>query len=268
MKNNKKKSPMMKIVSAAAMLAVSASMLGTSTYAWFSMNKDVTVNGMSVTAKSDTAFLVVKQAALDNDANTVAALQSEAKITDTALTASAQLYPTAHDDIAATANISAIEATDTTNTTDKDIWYYKYSTDPDSSNTSVTSATYVPDASFDDYVLVNAFDLTVKNNGGGASISNLKVSSCTITASDSGDQAVKVLVAGPDGNAEFDGAGNANGSNNVICNSVTNAALSQVRVYVYWDGNDADVYTNGAADLKNTAVTVGFTGTIVNPTGA
>jgi hypothetical protein len=39
MKNNKKRSPMMKIVSAAAMLAVSASMLGTSTYAWFTMNK-------------------------------------------------------------------------------------------------------------------------------------------------------------------------------------------------------------------------------------
>lgn len=39
---------MMKIVSAAAMLAVSASMLGTSTYAWFTMNTQVTVTGMSM----------------------------------------------------------------------------------------------------------------------------------------------------------------------------------------------------------------------------
>jgi len=229
------------------------------------MNKDVSVTGMSVTAKSDTAFLVVKSAPLTGSSNTAASVQSAALTSDTAVTASAQLYPTAHEDIAATVNYTAIEAADQTTATDTDIWYYKYSNDPATSNTSVTAATPVPVAEFDDYVLVNAFDLTVKNNGGGASISDLKVSSCTITASDGGDQAVKVLVAGPNGNAEFDGAGNSSGSNNVICNSVTSEALSQVRVYVYWDGNDADVYTNGAADLKSTAVTLGFTGTIVNP---
>jgi hypothetical protein len=58
MKNNKKRSPMMKIVSAAAMLAVSASMLGTSTYAWFSMNKDVTVTGLQMQAKSEDGILI------------------------------------------------------------------------------------------------------------------------------------------------------------------------------------------------------------------
>lgn len=58
MKNNKKKSPMMKIVSAAAMLAVSASMLGTSTYAWFTMNREVTVKNMKVTAKAEKGLLI------------------------------------------------------------------------------------------------------------------------------------------------------------------------------------------------------------------
>ena len=43
----------MKIVSAAAMLAVSASMLGTSTYAWFTMNKEVTVQNLAVQAKAE-----------------------------------------------------------------------------------------------------------------------------------------------------------------------------------------------------------------------
>lgn len=257
---------MRKLLPAFAMLTVSAISLTSATYAWFSMNKDVTVNGMAVTAKSDTAFLVVKKVTnLSTDSNTVAGLQSEALVTDTANTSSAQLYPTAHTEIAPTAGITAIEATNETTATNKDIWYYKYSTDPESSNTHVTAATPVLDAEFDKYVLVNAFDLTVKNNGGGASISDLKVSSCTITPSDSGDAAVKVLVAGPNGNAEFDGTGNASGSDTVICSSITNSALSQVRVYVYWDGNDTDVYTNGVADLKSTAVSVSFSGTIVNP---
>jgi hypothetical protein len=58
MKNNKKRSPMMKIVSAAAMLAVSASMLGTSTYAWFTMNTTVQLTGMTVNAQADLSLVV------------------------------------------------------------------------------------------------------------------------------------------------------------------------------------------------------------------
>jgi len=64
MKNDKKKtgfSPTKKMFSAAAMLAVSASMLATSTYAWFSMNTTVTATGMQVQAKAE-AGLVISQA--------------------------------------------------------------------------------------------------------------------------------------------------------------------------------------------------------------
>jgi len=49
---------MMKIVSAAAMLAVSASMLGTSTYAWFTMNKTVEVKGMQLQAQAEKGLLI------------------------------------------------------------------------------------------------------------------------------------------------------------------------------------------------------------------
>ncbi|MCR5015153.1 MAG: hypothetical protein K6A75_01080 [Ruminococcus sp.] len=65
MKNNKKKSPMMKIVSAAAMLAVSASMLGTSTYAWFTMNKDVKVTGMNMKAHAEKGILINEMQGMD-----------------------------------------------------------------------------------------------------------------------------------------------------------------------------------------------------------
>lgn len=263
----KKNSAAKKLLPAFAMLMVSASMLATSTYAWFSMNKDVTVTGMSVTAKSDTTFLVVK--AVGATANTLDGVKTYNHTSDDANTPTAQLYPAAHDDIAATVNATAIDAADQTNTSEKDIWYYRYNKDPNYSTSDMTAITYIPTADFDDYVLVNAFDLTV-NGADANSISNLKVASCTITQANktgtetAGDAAVKVLVAGPNGNAEFDGTGNATGSNNVICSSITNAALSQVKVYVYWDGNDADVYTNGAADLTNTSVEIEFTGTIVS----
>ncbi len=48
-----------KVVPALCALLVSAVMLGSSTYAWFSMNTKVTATGMSVTATSTSHFLVI-----------------------------------------------------------------------------------------------------------------------------------------------------------------------------------------------------------------
>ncbi len=48
MKKTNINSPMKRIAASATMLAVSAAMLGTSTYAWFTMNKEVTVTGMQM----------------------------------------------------------------------------------------------------------------------------------------------------------------------------------------------------------------------------
>ena len=45
------KKTLRKILPAIAMLVISAALLGTSTFAWFSMNNKVTVSGMTVTTK-------------------------------------------------------------------------------------------------------------------------------------------------------------------------------------------------------------------------
>lgn len=60
MKNNNKKkgSTAKKLMPAAMMLAVSASMLGTSTYAWFTMNRTVTVTGMTMNTKVSENLLI------------------------------------------------------------------------------------------------------------------------------------------------------------------------------------------------------------------
>ena len=243
-----------KLMASASMLMVSVMMLGSATYAWFSMNKEVTVDGMSVTAKSDTTFLVVK--AVGASANTLAGVKEYNHTSDSAYTASAELYPAAHDTIEITDTATEVDAS---TSSVKDLWYYRYNADPTSSTNSMTDKTYIADASFDQYVLVDAFDLTV-NGPASATITDLKVKEITINAE--GDEAVKVLVVGTDGNEEF-GAAGGNGTN-TLCSSITNAALSQIKVYIYWDGNDADVYTNGAADLQNTEISITFEGTISN----
>lgn len=48
-----------KLIPAFAMLLVSVIMLGSSTYAWFSMNNKVTASGMQVTAQANTQYLVI-----------------------------------------------------------------------------------------------------------------------------------------------------------------------------------------------------------------
>ncbi len=59
-----------KLIPAICMLLVSAIILGGSTFAWFSMNDKVTATGMSVTAKTNTKFLVIAQSAATGDLGT------------------------------------------------------------------------------------------------------------------------------------------------------------------------------------------------------
>jgi hypothetical protein len=58
MKKTNNNSPMKRIAASATMLAVSAAMLGTSTYAWFTMNKYVTVTGMEVKTTVSSNLLI------------------------------------------------------------------------------------------------------------------------------------------------------------------------------------------------------------------
>jgi hypothetical protein len=105
MKNDKKKigfSPTKKIFSAAAMLAVSASMLATSTYAWFSMNTQVTATGMQMKAKAEGGIVIAAKSytksSVSNstvtDATYAAAADTAYSNTAAITLPSAELYPT------------------------------------------------------------------------------------------------------------------------------------------------------------------------------
>lgn len=56
-----------KLIPAFCAMLVSAAMLGTSTYAWFSVNKEVTATGMNVTAVANTQYFVIRDS-LNSDA--------------------------------------------------------------------------------------------------------------------------------------------------------------------------------------------------------
>jgi len=67
-KDKRKQKTSKKIVAAFAMFALSASMLGTATYAWFTMNKDVSVTNMQVKARAE-GGLLINEVATASDIN-------------------------------------------------------------------------------------------------------------------------------------------------------------------------------------------------------
>ena len=62
----RKNSPMRKLVAAILLLAISAGCLVGSTYAWFTMNKEVSVTGMQVKAHAEEGLLINEVAAADS----------------------------------------------------------------------------------------------------------------------------------------------------------------------------------------------------------
>ena len=230
------------IIPALGMLLLSTAASVSGTVAWFSMNKTVTATGMSVTAKSDSSFLLI-----GTGAQSLSQIQTANAITASATTASAELYPAAHKTVA---NYTAADL----NTN----WYFNYSKDPAvalGGEAGLVGEQQVPSDHFSDYVLVNSFNICVA--AGGRAVSGLKVDTCTITQSDSGAAAVNVLVASESAVQEFTGTGGAGST--TLASSVTNDALTLIKIYVYWDGENAAVTTNNRANLKNTTVEVSFT---------
>ena len=237
--------------------------LGTATFAWFSMNNTVTAKDMEIKIKSGSSFLLI--APSDNETVlTYTQIQNVHAVEASAVNVSAELFPVAHEAIT---NMSQAD------TASK--WYYQYSNDPAKSlgNSEMpglpvlTTPVAVPAADFDKYVLVNTFHLTVAE--GGNAISDIKVGTVSITGA-GGQDCVKVLVATATKAEEFYVA-HTNGEDEIEAHlegsEVLQAALNDesvmtVRIYVYWDGAEENVYTNNFAGLKDTSITVTFTGTV------
>ena len=235
-----------KLIPALCMLLVSALFVGTSTYAWFSMNKEVTATNMQVTAKSDNIYLQIKQAnAADTDWNK----------TDAAVSPAKDLYPV---------DYKSISGTDVTwGRTDSD----------DTKSVKYTEKTALTDvANTANYVWSDKFQIRVADEQ--AEATNLILSAVNVTAGTDSEmsEALRVLVVTKDGamvwantgaqdnKVATEGVGTpvaVKGTN--LAATVTKGAPIEVTVYVYFDGNDDSCYTDGVTDaLKQMNISLTF----------
>ena len=289
--NNKKKgNTAKKLIPAAMMLAVSASMLGTSTYAWFSMNKTVSVASMSIAAKSADPIIEISANgtnyynALTSASNWTLPDATDAKlklVTPTAIGSGGAVSwgwasSTAHDNAQKTNATSAVSLT----------------AQSTPSQTESGRAAYLGDGT-DLYVLKQT--LTVRNKSYDVAAANLTISEVKIDLGSANTikNAVRLLFVSDGKYAVYQPAASGSGftvaatgeapwlvtsgeSPNATAMSATasggtqaaglpivastlaaNGGSADVDVYMYFDGTDDDAYTDLATNL--TGVSAQFT---------
>ena len=220
---------MKKLIPALCMLLVAAALLGTSTYAWFSMNTEVEATGMSVKAASDAASLVIA-----NTAGGTFAADVEA---DEAITT---IKPAAHDTFANVGDVSTPAK-----------WYYGYSDNP--TDHTLVDATKTALTSIDGYLATFTFFVKVAPSADGQTPNNqfnLKLKTVAFSNQTAG---MKAIFVGPNGYEEVGPTGSVVGT--VLASTVTTAEVP-ITVYLYIDGNNTNVTTDNLANLTGN---VGFT---------
>lgn len=230
-----------KLIPALCMLLVSALFVGTSTYAWFSMNTTVTATNMQVTAKSDTVFLQIK-----GQGDTAYSATGKAdNMSDVAL------YPVSHAKKTIGDATFGVDAIDKANLENVNSWWYGYSATSGSSTlVDKTASKVAADQLLGKYVVKKTFDVNITSSSGLETASDLKISSVTFGAgNDQINNGVRVIIAGENGLVEFN-ATDTDGADTVIAHSIPkDAASTQVTVYIFIDGEDTTTMTDNAQKL-------------------
>lgn len=236
-----------KLIPALCMLLISAVLMGTSTYAWFSMNKTVTAEGMSVTAQTNNYYLLI------GNTETVATIQTNKKTTETATKVTTsntdnKVYPAMYGDGSKLGDELITEVGK---------WYTANNTNIGNATDAITNARVLENSELGSYVIEYNMWLTLAK---GSTAVDKKIT-VTFKRGDTVDSSISaVVVIGSTNAIVFDHTKVATGegttthptaetSANV---SLTDAEAVKVTVYVYVDGNATNVntaYLNGGNTL-------------------
>lgn len=232
-----------KVVPALCALLVSAVMLGSSTYAWFSMNTRVTAQGMQVTAQSNSTYLVVGNSA-------TLALDSHVNVEnkDGGIGGDkTHVYPCAKAD----------KDIDTTDVKAGD-WYYALSKDKGNAGamgdgvlgTNTMNVTRIGTDLTTDYKVTYTFYIGLAA-GSAAKTANIKIDAADGTLGSSAEWLDKGLCA----IVTIEGKDPVTIKQGTTSGTVSDVALTtagkSVKVEVYIDGNNANVTSANVATLEN-----------------
>lgn len=263
-----------KLIPALCMLLISAVLMGTSTYAWFSMNNEVTANGMQVVAKSDSTYLLIsKEKTTADEIQTENAITTDLAVTETEAkllpcaparneTETGYLTTAGKTTTGATITTAGVKVTDKNTAAAVTNWYTANAAA--SSASGINAATARQLASFEGFVIQKTVYLTVAKGANQAN--NLKVNA-TITQKAGGTDvtAARILVTTSDGGFAILNTANSTDVDIKGTNThLTDDTVLTVNIYIYYDGNDSTVFTNNAANLKGANIELKFSVDPVN----
>lgn len=294
---------MKKLIPAISMLLVAACLLGSSTFAWFSMNTTVTATGMQVKAKSEGGIVIAPytQSSASKASDSGSAGYNDI-LTDAVLAAP---EATAYKDTA-TMSLTAAALFPTSTQTAAD-WYHAKSNDVNNyaavagSYATLTAANLMTDGKYytgngsdagnqyayqGQYFLYNKFSVKATDEGTYSLwVSEISVSGETNSAAlnDSMRIAIKVgdgavacfapMYASDDpstlyfynGTARTAGSPAKGNTPNVkVANNKINTTASDIQVWVYYEGEDENCKTINAVNIDTLNITLTFT--VVDPT--
>lgn len=250
------------LLAAVAMVLVALISLSSATFAWFVTNNTVKATTSTISAQSNAAFMVIKygESAVSSDLTA-----DKATIDDT------PLYPAQW-----AKNFNVDGANGAAITVDKPAVYqfetaYAQTVGAATMKADTLVAVGDPAAAVSaEYAVKNTFNISAK----GTNLTALKVAGASIATGDTGntelDNALRVLVVSPTGWVLCDKDGvvsDSDGANNgTLGDTITAGADTEVNLYVYYDGNEDEIYTNNLANLKDASakITVEFTATADN----
>ena len=265
MQETNTKSLKKQLAAAIAMLLVAVVALGTASYAWFVSNNTVTATTTNISAQSNSAYLVIDNAAAGSTktTSTSAATASETFSPDT------KLYPAQwknnfdsagkkSGDEGFTSVVYQFESA------------YASAKDAATEKEGTRFAVGNPEtAATKDYTLANTFYIGTGTYDG--TFTNLKVTGVTVnnTTSSQLENAMRVLVTCGSEWTVWSKAGIESGSHQTSSTAdgiikesgITKGTDATVKVYVYYDGADSKVFTTNLENLKDCGVTVTFEAT-------
>ena len=292
MTNTKKKhGNKMKLMSAIGMLTVSAAMLVSSTFAWFSLNRNVSASTMTISAKSADPYLQISANGTTFHTELDTTAQTATPETGTWNVATAErLRLIAPKTIGTTMEWVWSSSTLATEAQGADIStaaagkFLDVTLGNDTANADrsvVRTGTVTGDGigeNTDNFLLQQT--LTFKNNSQSAPGTNLKIDSVTITKADGTtigtndfENSVRVLIVNESGAyALYDKSGiitsgaqnGASGTQmggtgkNVIAPSLAANDTTSITIYMFFDGNDAKAFTENTGSLSNVKATFAF----------
>ena len=245
-----------KLIPAFCAMLVSAAMLGTSTYAWFSVNKKVEANNMSVTAVADTQYFVIS-----NTEGSFTTATNNGQSVDVAAPSSSKAKPIAwgrKDTMTAdgwyTANVNKYDSKD-----DKDIINVneikvESGNLYEQKNEYFIAYTFYIGLADGSSVYTGELNfLNIDDTTNGAAIAAIDIQQRTSTSDTWSDGTNKETLEIAHG-TKVSGKDYYKSANSYTLSAAKAGAAQcvKVTVYVYLDGNNAHVVDSNAATLKGT----------------